>query len=219
MKTNNEITSEGRILRLKQEEKNFYMIDAENFSVTDEIFSHVPQSYSEESLLQLLKEATYMSRHNFWASRITPSYDGIKKCLMFKEGMPAVRLSTRQWEVLSSEYYTERWSRVATKYERALILAHIIKQLIKKGISEQRAWEAVCQITLGAQVGPKVKYEEERKIISEYEDLTQLKITFTDGAPELWSSMAKTFDVGYSFSYCDEAVALVVLTVPPEEDI
>lgn len=217
MKVNNEAISEGRILRLKREEKNFYIVNAEKFRITDEIFSHVPTNYNEEILNHRLKEAARMGCRNFWVPRIIPSYDANAKALVFKEGLPAAGLSTNQWNTLANEYYVERYSRVANKYERALIIAHIIKALVKEGVTMERAWEAVTRIHLGNMEYHNSKYEEEVKIISQYEDLSKLKITFTGDMPELWSSMSKTVDVGYHFSYCDEAVALVVLTAPPEE--
>ena len=214
MINNNVNTSNGRLMRLKEEEKNFFKIKGNHFTPEHQIFKHKPKNSAEDFLYGLLKDSLYEVKYEFWAPRISPSIDWKTGNLKFQKGATVEHMSNRKWRVLAEAYYYERGSRIATKYERAIILAFMMEKLLEEGISCDRAWEAITCISFGREKNG--NYAKERKIISQYEDLKESKITFTGDEIEVWGTeLGKIYDIGYECSYCENGGAIIILTEPP----
>lgn len=173
------------------------------YNELEKLLTHVPQNKAEESTLIKIKEVVYFDKlTTFWAPCTNPGLAMRSKQLLFEKEIKAETMATKLWVPQANLYMPEHGSRLGNKYERAIFVAFLINRLIAQGMSEEQAWNELCS---------KATKNEE---ILKYEDPSMLKIILTENDFELCGGqvIAKTFDVGYNFAYCDNAVGWVILT-------
>lgn len=174
-----------------------------SYNELEKLLTHVPQDKLQEETIIKIKEVVYFDKlTTFWAPCMNPGLATRSKQLIFEKGIKAETMATKLWVPQANLYMPEHGSRLGNKYERTIFVAFLINMLISQGMSEEQAWKEVCSKS--------TKNEE----ILKYEDPSMLKITLTENDFELCggSIIAKTFDVGYNFAYCDNAVGWVILT-------
>ena len=196
----------GRQMEATYKNKNvegiFREVDINKIPI-DKILSHIPQNSLEEAVMAKIKEAVFLGNvKKFWAPKYNPGLDSKTKQIIFEEGIEPCSMLTPLWEAQAKIFNPKRGSRLGNKYERAIYLAYLINELILEGKNEEEAWEIVSSGN-----GEKLK---------EYEDISMAKITLTEGQYNLWDArnISKLYDVGYNFSYCENAVGWVILTKP-----
>lgn len=131
--------------RKREVEDSFVLIEPSKLSLCDELMKYVPNNPKEVMFREELRKALFNNIRNFYAPRFNPSINWSYGGIRFTSGYrPSVGKSYKWWLEKSIIYAPDNESRLGTKSEYMLFLGYLIKNLVSKGVSVEKAWNAVC---------------------------------------------------------------------------
>lgn len=124
----------------------FVLIEASKLNLEDKFMQYEPKTDEQRKFKGLLTNAIKSGLKDFYRPKFDPSFVDIKHDnICYSVGnKPAVGKSYNWWSKIAKAYCPERNSRLGTKTEYIVFLGVLLKRLVDKGWTVEKAWYAVC---------------------------------------------------------------------------
>lgn len=122
---------------------SFALVNVSTLTVNDDFMQYKPKSYLEWKFKDDLSSALEANLEDFYCPTINPSFAKPDGICYIPGNKPAIKKSPDWWETQAKAFLPEYDSRLGTKNEYLAFLGFLIKRLLTRGYSLDKAWHDV----------------------------------------------------------------------------